>query len=570
VVTQREWRNALLFAVVVMALTTLPYLVGASAQRSDLRFGWFLFGVDDGNSYLAKMRQGAVDGWLFHIVYTSEPHDGAFLFTPYLAGGKLAALLAPPSSPAFTDAMLLVFHLARIGFGILLILVTYRFVAVFIIKRSLRWLALTLITLGGGLGWLLTIVGLGNWLGSLPIDLYLPEGYTFYLLYGLPHLSLARAALLGGLLLIFRTSPPTSLSASREGESDRSAPLPEGEGPGVRAWLPHSLLAGLCWLIMGLCVPFYIAVLYVILGVWGIAAIIRYQRFPTQLFWRCVIGAIVSAPLLIYNFYMFVSNPIMGAWSNQNLLPSPHPLHYVFGYGVLAILAIPPIRWAWQRGKRSIAYLLLPAWVIAGPILAYLPINVQRRLLEGIFVPLCILATMGLRFWWIAARRSRRRVRWRNAVALVIALTLPTSFLLIFSGMLAVQQASPNNRLFHTEAEIAALDWLNTHAPPDSIVLSDVDTGNYIPARTSLRSYIGHGPETICLDAKPPACSVGKRDLVRRLFAGDMSAAERRALFDTNRIRYVIFPQGSSNTAPIPELTEIYNANGYVIYRVAR
>jgi len=234
VVTQREWRNALLFAVVVMALTTLPYLVGASAQRSDLRFGWFLFGVDDGNSYLAKMRQGAVDGWLFHIVYTSEPHDGAFLFTPYLAGGKLAALLAPPSSPAFTDAMLLVFHLARIGFGILLILVTYRFVAVFIIKRSLRWLALTLITLGGGLGWLLTIVGLGNWLGSLPIDLYLPEGYTFYLLYGLPHLSLARAAVLGGLLLIFRTSPPTPLSASREGESDRSAPLPEGEGPGVR------------------------------------------------------------------------------------------------------------------------------------------------------------------------------------------------------------------------------------------------------------------------------------------------------------------------------------------------
>src|SRR5690349_15927556 len=98
-----------------MALTTLPYLVGAGAQRSDLRFGWFLFGVDDGNSYLAKMRQGAVDGWLFHIVYTSEPHDGAFLFTPYLAGGKLAVLLAPPYSPAFTDAMLLVFHAARIA-----------------------------------------------------------------------------------------------------------------------------------------------------------------------------------------------------------------------------------------------------------------------------------------------------------------------------------------------------------------------------------------------------------------------------------------------------------------------
>src|SRR5262245_28438194 len=115
-----------------MLLTTLPYMIGAASQNDQWRFSWFTFGLDDGNSYLAKMRQGAVDGWLFHIVYTSEPHDGAFLFTPYLAGGKIATLIAPPSSPAFVDAMLLVFHISRIAFGVLLILVMYRFIATFL------------------------------------------------------------------------------------------------------------------------------------------------------------------------------------------------------------------------------------------------------------------------------------------------------------------------------------------------------------------------------------------------------------------------------------------------------
>ncbi len=204
-IMSREWRSVALFALAVMILTTLPYLAGAAAQRDGWRFGWFMFGVDDANSYLAKMRQGAVDGWLFHIVYTSEPHDGAFLFTPYLAEGKLAALFASPSTPAFVDAMLWVFHISRIVLGILLILVTYRFIAAFIVKRSLRWLALILVRLGSGFGWLLTLLGLGNWLGSLPVDMFVPEGYTFYLLYGLPHLALARTALLGGLMLTFHT-----------------------------------------------------------------------------------------------------------------------------------------------------------------------------------------------------------------------------------------------------------------------------------------------------------------------------------------------------------------------------
>src|SRR5258708_20264838 len=98
--------------------------------------------------------------------------------------------------------------------------------------------------------------------GSSPIDLILPEGYTFFVLYGLPHVALARAALLGGLLM---TMHGLTL-------------------PSARQWLPWSALAGLCWLIMGLCVPFYIGVIYAILGVWAVPPPISHPQFPTQHF----------------------------------------------------------------------------------------------------------------------------------------------------------------------------------------------------------------------------------------------------------------------------------------------
>jgi hypothetical protein len=553
-ITRQEWRNVVLFALAVMFLTTLPYLVGAAAQRSDVRFGWFLFGIVDGNSYLAKMREGAVDGWLFHIAFTSEPHSGAVLFTPYLAGGKLAALFAPPSSPTFVDAMLVIFQFSRIIFGALLIVVMYRFIATFVIKRSLRWLALVLACLGGGLGWLLIAIGQGNWLGSPPIDFFVPEGFTFFLLYGLPHLALARAGLLFGLLLTIHTLVL----------------------PSPRRWIPLSVLAGLCWLVMGLCVPFYIAVLYAILGSWGLATWIRQRAFPWRLFFRCFVGALIPFPYLAYNFYVFGTNPVLGAWSAQNILPSPNPLHYVIGYGILAILALPAIRWGWHRARHSTAYLLPVSWVIAAPVLVYLPINVQKRLLEGVFVPLCVLAVIGLRLWWIGSgvRRKPRRARqvWQQAVVVLLLLLLPSTLLLLGGGIALAAKPDPASPVFYSTAEIAALDWLNTHALPDSVVLCRFDDrsgagqqlGNYLPVRTSLRAYIGHGPETLNLDEK--------RRQVDRFLAGEMSADEARSLLageagKTDPIRYVI-AQDSDKVQEYADLHQIYERDGYTIYEV--
>jgi hypothetical protein len=526
----------MLFAGAVALLTTIPYVVGWLSQGDHWLFSGFLFGADDGYSYLAKMRLGARGDWLFTIRYTHEPHDGALLFFPYILLGRLTAVFVDPHSPDLMTGMAIVFHLARIACDFVLILVYYRFVAVFLRRPASRLLALVLITLGGGLGWLLSLIGLGHLFGSLPLDFYVPEGYSFLILFGLPHLALARSAMLIGFLLLFR------------------ALLIPGS---PRAWGRWSALAGVCWLVMGLSVPLYFAILYVILGSWGAATWLRWRRFPWALFWRAASAGLVTLPLFAYTSAVFLTNDVMGRWSGQNRLPSPHPLHYVFGYAALAIPAAGALRWAWRKSdaERRLPYLLLAAWVMVTPFAIYLPVNAQRRLAEGVIVPLSILAVAGLRLMFPARRKQKIA---RNAV---LILALPTALLLWLGGLFSATTA--DRPLFQPEDELALMDQLNALAPRDSVVLSLKDTGNVLPARTDLKAYVGHGPET--LDSED------KEKLAEQFFAGELDADARRALLAN--ADYVFFgpleaEQAGDDRAWADGLIPLIDADPYGVYEV--
>jgi hypothetical protein len=277
--------------------------------------------------------------------------------------------------------------------------------------------------------------------------------------------------------------------------------------------------------VMGLCVPFYIAVVYLILGSWGLAAWIRWSRFPWALFWRSISAGLVALPLLLYNSFVFATNDVLREWSAQNQLPSPNPVHYVFGYVVLAVPAAVALRWVWRKGasENGTPYLLLGAWVVMVPVVVYLPINVQRRLAEGVIVPLSILAVAGLRLM-VPHRRQ-----WIRARAVVLLAVLPTAVLLWLGGTFSALK--PERPLFHPQVELSAMDTLNKGAPRDSVVLCLKETGNYLPARTDLKAYIGHGPET--LNAKE------KEKLAERFFAGELDADARRSLLSS--VDYVFF-----------------------------
>lgn len=563
-------RRLLVYALLLVFFTTLPYLIAWARQGDDWQFTGFLFGLDDGNSYIGKMRLGARGIWDFHLFYTPEVHDGVpLVFLPYIVPGYIVGQLVPETDPAHTSALIATFHLMRIAFDLLLLAVLDRFIAAFIPSDKTRFLALVLATFGGGLGWLVSFTGV------LPPEFYIPEGFGFLILFGLPHLALARAALLGGLLLVIK-SAESKVKSEQSKVSPSSSELqlstfnfqPGSQRSALSTQYFFSALAGLCWLVVGLAVPFYLAIVYCILGAWGLAAWQRQRRFPTGLFVSCVIAAGITLPLFLYYALAFASNPAFAVWSAQNQLPSPAPLDYVLAYGVLALPALVGIRWAWRRAQGSVRYALLLGWVIIVPLLVYLPINVQRRMAEAVIVPLAVLAAAGIADWV----NGRERRRWLAGVWLVAA-CLSTALLLLGSLLAA---NTPSRPLFRHNAEIAALNWLNANAAPEALVLSSGETGNILAAYTHLRPFLGHGPEA--LEARQ------KDDMVERFFSDAMTADERAALYDSTCLEsqpllcaapvdYIFYGPIERALAPAGttpawrnEWTPIYDADGFQIY----
>jgi hypothetical protein len=555
-ISRREWRNVLIFAVILLVITSLPYWLAWGRASSEWAFSGFLFGTEDGASYIGKMRLGARGILDFFLFYTPEPHDrAALLFLPYVLPGWIVGRFISPDNPALYGVLVGVFHLMRIGFGLLLIGVLYRFIAQFIEKPITRMIALILGTLGGGLGFLQLFVG------GLPLEFYVPEGFSFLILFSLPHLALGRAALLGGLLLLIhavRAEKPFSL--------------------------PQALAAGVCWCVVGLSVPFYLAVLYVILGMWGLVDWIRSRRFPQRLAFNGILAVGITLPLFLYFNWVFSSNAVFSVWSAQNILRSPSPVDYVVSYGVLVALGIVGVQRLWQ-GAWQPHYALL-AWPVGVPVLVYLPmITVQRRLAEAVLIPLAILAALGLE-----GLVSRGGV-WKRLRAPIIAVLCASSALFWVGILLTGALAEPIPPRYRPAAELQMWNWLQTNFAAESVVLSAFDanklqpafrsdTGNVLPVYTSLRPYVGHGPETVN--------STEKDATTRRFYQNQMTAEERAALYESVNIRYVIYgPQerevesgvASELVEPVPlgappawtvDGTLVYDAGGYQVYQLNR
>jgi hypothetical protein len=529
-VTRAEWRWAVVLAVAVMAFTAVPYVIAAMNQGEASRFSGALLGVEDGNSYIADMRQGAAGAWLFTLPYSSETHSPVLFFGFYLLLGRLAG-----TSHA---ALVAAFHAARGLAGGALLLVSYRFLAEFLPRVTQRRLGLVLVALGGGLGWLLALLLPSPLFGSLPIDFISPEAYSFLVLFGLPHLALARCLFLLGLLAYLR-----------------------GRG----------IAAGLLWLGVGLLQPLYVPVAWLImaadvaLGFFTTDGTLRIVARPTQNPSTKGLSSVVrglsspffaillSAPMLLYTVFVFTADPVLAQWNAQNRLPSPHPVHYVLGYGVWLVPAVAGWRVLANSNPRLAR--LAGAWLLLAPVLLYLPLPTQRRLIEGVQLPLAALAVLGL----TAIARPWRR--W--AIAGMLALAVPTA-LLLWSGALgaASRAAEP---IFLPAGQAAAFEWLAGEAEPGQVVLAAYETGNALPAYAPLAAYIGHGPETIRLEEKRPR--------VASFYAADTPDGERLSLLADGRIRYVLFGPheralGAFDPATVDYLRHEVSAGEYAVYSV--
>jgi hypothetical protein len=268
---------------------------------------------------------------------------------------------------------------------------------------------------------------------------------------------------------------------------------------------------------------------------------------------------LVSAPIVIYNAWLFTSHPVYRTWGAQNQILSPHPLHYLAAYGILLALTVVAARHVWRSAEY--AWLAL-AWVAMVPFLVYLPFNLQRRLVEGVQVPLSLAAAVGLRR--ISGAQSRGSSLMSTlAVGVVLGGLLPTNVLLVAGNSMALRgRPSP---VFRDSAQVAALDWLSSQVEPSDVVLASYRTGNYLPARVGARVFVGHGPESVRAQQK--------KALVARFFGGSADDAWRQRLLGEYGVDYVFWgPEerelGAFDPVEIGYLKLVYDRVGYAVFEV--
>jgi len=517
-VTRAEFRWVLIASLFVLVFASLPTIYAWALADADHVFTGFVYNAEDGNSYIAKMRLGARGEWLFHIFYTPEPHQPALAFPFHILLGKLGAGLGL--------SMVLTYHLARVLLGLCLLLTVYAFVAHFTADVTTRRLAWALVAVGSGLGWVLTLLGATHWLGYLPLDFYVPEAYLFLVLYNLPHLAAAEALLLWAFLWVLRAL----------------------HGSGLR-WCFYAALAAffMAWI-----VPFYAGVLAAALGAYLLGLFLRRRRFPWREMGLTALAGLGALPPVAYNAWVFATNPAFATWAAQNLILSPHPLHYLLGF---ALLLVPAVRGAIRVTRNGNEQWLLPvAWVLVVPVLLYLPFNLQRRMVAAVQVPLALLASVGLIAW--SARK-----RWLRAA--FVAFASLSNLLLVLGNLGPIQQRTPP--IFRPGSEVAALEWLADHSDPGETVLASSEVGNVIPVWTDLRVFAGHGPETLY--------NADKQSALRRFFDPEADNAWRQSLLHDYRLDYLFYGPdeqalGGWDPAEAAYLTPIYGNREYAIYRI--
>jgi hypothetical protein len=171
-------------------------------------------------------------------------------------------------------------------------------------------------------------------------------------------------------------------------------------------------------------------------------------------------------------------------------------------------------------------------------VLAYVPTNFQRRLINGAHVPMCALAAAGIHGWlmplwerWRPVPGDKLAYRENLTRAVVVAFSAISSIYVWLSILISVIAYSPG--LFIPADTVLGIRWVESNTPADAAVLSAYTTGTVIPAHTARRVFWGHALETPFLDQK--------RVEAMQFFSDAASDAYRKAFLERYGLTYVFY-----------------------------
>jgi len=514
----RENRFLIIFSMFVISITSISYWLGFNMNDDLYEFSGFIIGVGDGNSYLAKMMLGASGEWLFTTPYTAYPQMKFFAFFPYILLGKLTA------NPGQTIQLIVLFHLFRWVGIVFLIFETFRLSSIFVKDKNTSLLITALLILGGGLGWLAIIFpGLVN--HRMPLEFYSPETFGYLSVFSLPHLLFGRAFLYNSFRKLLQIGDNLKFSKK---------PL---------------LKSGISLFFSGIFQPINLFIGWFVMGGYFLARSIRNKFFVKNVknyfFW-----IIPSIPLFFYNFFSFLFDPYLSTWQDQNRIISPPFVDYLFAYGLGVIILFL----VYKKGlSQKINHRwFINIWILLIPVLIYFPINIQRRLTEGVWFCFCIY--IGI---YVMANKN-------TILKILVMLVFLLSNILFTLGSLQTIQ-NVDVPIYTPIAIIEVGNFLHNEVEKGDVVIAPFDESNLLPVYAPVKVITGHGPESKNLSE-----ITEKLDL---FYQGELSQTQTQEFFKPFNIKFIVVPKDLNSTMILSQftanqITQTYENNDYMVLKV--
>jgi hypothetical protein len=474
-------RVMLIISCLVVLLITIPFIYAFRMGAEELVFGGFLINTTDGHSYLAKMQLGYQGDWKFVLPYTADPGEGAYLFLLYIGLGHLSRIINLP--------LLTVFHVARLISAVFLLWVLSVYFKSIFREPKMQLLGFSIAALGSGVGWLAVVFG------SITSDFWVAEAYPFLSMYTNPHFSLGL-----GLMIL--------------------AIIPGFGGKPI-----SNLLLGLA---LGFVQPFAVVIVIFVLSIEAAIEIINSSgrvlnriKESKQII-KLLIFGIGGGFVLLYQYWVILSDPVLSIWNQQNITESPGLLDLVISLSPCLILAVLGTLKGWKSEQGR----LIVVWAAVSLILVFIPWNLQRRFLSGIYVPLAGLSVLGIEV--IVKKTS---IKFQTIVILLFCLILPTNIIVLLSGIRAAAGQDP--QIFISSSLVDGLDWITDYTERDDIFLANEKNGLYIPSMTGRRVVYGHPFETINADIE--------KDFEENFFLGELSTEIAQNQLEQKGVDYIFY-----------------------------
>jgi hypothetical protein len=536
-----EWGLVGIVTILILLITSLPVIFAYQTTPPDRQFMGIMLDVPDHVQYFSWMRELSTANLAANQL-TPEPNAPIFFNLLWWTLGRLGALMG--------WGYPILFQLLRVVATVLFLALVYRMCSWFLKERPARQMAFLIIVFASGFGWVLVA---GKYLLHLadlpfPLDVTIAEGNTFLGVLGYPHF-IAAALYVFVFDLILRGE-----------EKNR---------------LRYAVWAGLIALFLGWQHAYDLVSVYGVIFAYTLLRWLRDQKIPWYLVKSGLILGLISVWPALYSVLLTRLDPVwkqvLAQFANAGVY-TPGLLHLPILLGIPFLLALFTLvkDGVSSFRKTSNADLFIKSWFLITFFLIYLPVDFQIHLLNGWQIPIGILAVQGVFRYilpWLARIFPRRPLPMLNlqkaATVVLIVAVIPTNIYLF--GQRFVELKRHDYPYYLYRDEVKAMTWLANRPGSSSVVLSSLDTGEYIPALTGQRAFLAHWAQTVNF--------FDKRDRVQEFFTDDADFYQKSATLKDFHVAYVFYGPaeralGSFNPQKMPGLRPVYTAGQVTIYQV--